>query len=72
MTFPDAEFVSILTLAKMYDTNKDEIRMLVRKLQQSGHIIHTLEWGAQRKLKVNPVHFRKAIMAEYKEQNNLD
>lgn len=60
------EFVSAITLARMYDTSNNEIKETVQRLKQRGHKVDTIKWGKQGKLKINLKQFRVAVYAEYK------
>ena len=70
MTYPESEFVSCITLARMYDSSRDEIKRELYRLRERGHIIDSIKKGKQGKLKINPKQFRVAIFREYGETTN--
>ncbi|MBS6780899.1 MULTISPECIES: hypothetical protein [unclassified Akkermansia] len=49
----------------MYDSSRDEIKETVIELKAKGHVIDTLNWGKQGKLKVHGKQFRRALLREY-------
>lgn len=65
MTYPESEYLSCITLARMYDSSRDEIKETVIELKAKGHVIDTLNWGKQGKLKVHGKQFRTALLREY-------
>lgn len=67
MTYPESEFYDCKTLALMYDSSRDVIKRTVRELQTKGHVIETMLWGRQGKLKVHGKQLRKALLREYGE-----
>lgn len=67
MTYPESEYLSCITLARMYDSSRDEIKETVNALRDKGHIIDVLYWGKQGKMKVHGKQFRTALLREYGE-----
>lgn len=64
MTFEESEYLNLMTLARKFDSCKQEIRETVLKLRQAGYKIEIIEWGEQRKWKVNYHQFRAALLHE--------
>lgn len=64
MTFPDSEFCDCVTLARLFDSSRNEIKEMVHRLKAKGYMIETLAWGKQGKMKVHYKQFRAALMAE--------
>lgn len=67
MTYPETEYYDCKTLALMYDSDRDVIKKTVHELKDKGHLIDTMRWGKQGKLKVHGKQFRKALLREYGE-----
>ena len=65
MTYPETEFFSCVTLARMYDSSRDEIKKMVSDLKGKGHVIEVMNWGKQGKMKVHGKQFRVALVREY-------
>lgn len=68
MTYPESEFYDCKTLALMYDSSRDSIKRIVHDLKTKGHLIETMQWGKQGKLKVHGKQFRTALLREYGER----
>ena len=67
MTFEESEYLNLMTLARKFDSCKQEIKETVLKLE-------IIEWGEQRKWKVNYHQFRAALLHErnYKPMSDDD
>ena len=59
------EFVSISTIALLFDSSASNIRTVLARLKDAGHRVDVLEWGGGHKPKINLAQFRKAVYAEY-------
>lgn len=64
MTYPESDFLDLVTLARKFDTCKEEIRKAILNFIERGYKIEIIEWGAQKKWKVNYHQFRAALMHE--------
>ena len=64
MTYPESDYLSLTTLARKFDSNRAETRNAVLQLREKGYAIEILEWGEQRKWKVNYQQFRAALLHE--------
>lgn len=65
MTYPESDYLDVLSLARKYDSGRKEIKETIKRLVELGYKIEILEWGKQKKWKVNYPQFRSALLREY-------